>query len=44
MFLPATFALSDTSNNYISVNASGQIACANAEIGKLIFINATYKV
>lgn len=44
MFLPATLAVSDASNNYVSVNASGQLSCANAEIGKLIFINATYKV
>ena len=44
MFIPATINGSNVTDPYVSINASGQIQCANANKGNLMFINSTYKV
>jgi len=44
IFLPATINGSGTTDPYVAVSKSGAVQCANVNIGKLIFINASYKV
>lgn len=43
MFLPATINGSGVTDQYVSVSNGGAIQCANANIGNLIFVNASFK-
>lgn len=41
---PATIAEIDVGDNYVGINASGELSCSINVVGKLLFCNFTYKI